>query len=238
MSLLECKDLTFRYGRKLALSNQNLALSNLNLDLETGQIVGLLGPNGSGKTTLIKLIEGLLTPTSGQVLVDGKKPGPETKAMVAYLPDRNFLPLYFTVGQVFDLYEDFFADFDRKKAKSMEEELGITDNTRLKSMSKGTLEKLHLVVTMSRRAKIYLLDEPIAGVDPAARDYIIRTIIGGYSPDSLVIISTHLIADIENVLDDVIFINKGEVTLHGKADELREKRGLSIDDQFREAFRC
>ena len=191
MSLLECRGLTKQYGRKAA-------LSCVDLTLESGRIVGLAGPNGSGKTTMIKLIQHLLTPTSGEILVDGKHPGTETKKIVSYLPDRDFLPDWMSVRDLLTFYEKFFADFNREKALNMLSHLQLEtgDNTPLKKMSKGTREKVQLILTMSRDAKVYLLDEPIAGVDPATRDYIIRTIITNYSENALVLISTHLIADV------------------------------------------
>lgn len=185
-----------------------------------------LGPNGSGKTTLIELANGLIKPTSGQVLIEGMAPCVKTKAKVAYLPDRDFLPEYMSTAQLLDYYEDFFAD------------LGLDASGRLKELSRGTREKVQLILTMSRRTHAYLLDEPIAGVDPAARDYILRTIISNYSPDSLVLISTHLIADIESVLDDVVFLKQGHVVLHESAEDLRERTGKSVDSLFREVFAC
>ncbi|MGN0710042.1 MAG: ATP-binding cassette domain-containing protein, partial [Anaerovoracaceae bacterium] len=190
------------------------------------------------KTTLIKTIEGLLSPASGEVLIDGERPGIDTKAEVSYLPDRNFLPLHFTVDGVLGFYSDFFEDFSQKRAEDMIDQLGLDRKQRLKSMSKGTLEKLHLIITMSRRAKVYLLDEPIGGVDPAARDYILNTILSSYSKDVLILISTHLIADVEQILDDIVFMRDGKITLHESADSLREKRGMSVDGVFREEFRC
>ncbi|WP_283171734.1 ABC transporter ATP-binding protein [Curtanaerobium respiraculi] len=219
MTILECKALTKRYG-------EVAALDGVDLSLEAGQVIGLLGPNGSGKTTLIKLANGLIKPTSGQILIEGMPPCVETKAKVAYLPDRDFLPEYMSTAQLLDYYQDFFAD------------LGLDVSGRLKELSRGTREKVQLILTMSRRAHAYLLDEPIAGVDPAARDYILRTIISNYSPDSLVLISTHLIAGIEGVLDDVVFLKQGSVVLHELADDLRERIGKSIDGLFREVFAC
>lgn len=217
--LLECKTLAKRYG-------EVAALDGIDLSLEAGKVIGLLGPNGSGKTTLIKLANGLIKPTSGQVLIEGMAPCVKTKAKVAYLPDRDFLPEYMSTAQLLDYYEDFFAD------------LGLDASGRLKELSRGTREKVQLILTMSRRAHAYLLDEPIAGVDPAARDYILRTIISNYSPDSLVLISTHLIADIESVLDDVVFLKQGHVVLHESAEDLRERTGKSVDSLFREVFAC
>ncbi len=231
MYLLECKDLSKSYGSKRA-------LEKVNLQLKSGRILGLLGPNGSGKTTLIKLAEGLLQPSEGQVLINGHIPAEDTKGKVAYLPDREFLPDYMTVEQLLKFYADFFNDFDTERAELMLKNLGINKSHRMKKLSKGTKEKVQLILTMSRDAKIYILDEPIAGVDPAARDYILKTIISNYSPDSLVIICTHLIADIESVLDEVVFLKEGRVVLHKEADVLREETGKSIDGLFREVFKC
>lgn len=214
------------------------ALDQVTLELEAGQIVGLLGPNGSGKTTLIKIMNGLLTPTAGNVLINGLEPGIETKKMVAYLPDRNALPDYMTTDKLISLYEDFFEDFNRGKAEAMIKDLGIDPRLTLKKMSKGTKEKLQLCLVMARDAQVYLLDEPIGGVDPATRDYILRTIISNYNEDAVVIISTHLIADIESVLDDVIFIREGKIVLHESAEMIREEKEESIDQLFREVFKC
>lgn len=214
------------------------ALDQVTLELEAGQIVGLLGPNGSGKTTLIKIMNGLLTPTDGNVLINGLEPGIETKKMVAYLPDRNALPDYMTTDKLISLYEDFFEDFNRGKAEAMIKDLGIDPRLTLKKMSKGTKEKLQLCLVMARDAQVYLLDEPIGGVDPATRDYILRTIISNYNEDAVVIISTHLIADIESVLDDVIFIREGKIVLHESAEKIREEKEESIDQLFREVFKC
>ena len=214
------------------------ALDEVTLELEAGQIVGLLGPNGSGKTTLIKIMNGLLTPTGGNVLINGLEPGIETKKMVAYLPDRNALPDYMTTDKLISLYEDFFEDFNRAKAEAMIKDLGIDSRLTLKKMSKGTKEKLQLCLVMAREAQVYLLDEPIGGVDPATRDYILRTIISNYNEDAVVIISTHLIADIESVLDDVIFIREGKIVLHESAEMIREEKEESIDQLFREVFKC
>ena len=214
------------------------ALDDVTLELEAGQIVGLLGPNGSGKTTLIKLMNGLLTPTAGSILINDMEPGIETKKIVAYLPDRNALPEYMTTDQLINLYEDFFEDFNRAKAEAMINDLGIDPRLTLKKMSKGTKEKLQLCLVMARDAQVYLLDEPIGGVDPATRDYILRTIISNYNEDAVVIISTHLIADIESVLDDVIFIREGKIVLHESAEMIREEKEESIDQLFREVFKC
>jgi len=231
MYVLECKKLSKSYGSKRA-------LENVDLQLGSGRILGLLGPNGSGKTTLIKLAEGLLQPTEGEILIDGGKPGAASKAKIAYLPDREYLPDYMTVEQLIKFYGDFFEDFDKERAEDMLASLNIHSKQKMKKMSKGTKEKLQLILTMSRDAKIYILDEPIAGVDPAARDYILKTIISNYCPDSLVIICTHLIADIESVLDEVVFLKDGRVVLHGNADAIREQKGKNIDGLFREVFKC
>lgn len=231
MSLLECKKLNKNYGGAYA-------LTDVDLTIEGGHIIGLLGPNGSGKTTLIKLVNGLLTPTSGEVHIDGKKPSPETKAIVSYLPERNALPLWMTARQAMDYYADFYEDFNRDKAKDMIASLGLDEGQRIKAMSKGTREKLQLILVMSREAQLYLLDEPIGGVDPATRDYILRTIIGNYNENASVILSTHLIADVEQVLDDVIFLRDGRIELHKSVDEIREETGKSVDELFREVFRC
>ena len=231
MSLLECRKQNKNYGG-------GFALNDIDLQIEPGRIVGLLGPNGSGKTTLIKLINGLLTPTGGEVLIDGRKPSPETKAIVSYLPERNALSEWMSAKQAMDYYADFFEDFNRDKAKEMIRNLGLDEQARIKTMSKGTREKLQLILVMSREAKLYLLDEPIGGVDPATRDYILRTIISNYNENASVIISTHLIADVEQVLDDVIFLREGHIELHESVDEIRNEKGTSVDALFREVFRC
>jgi ABC-2 type transport system ATP-binding protein len=231
MAILSCKGLSKRYGR-------NLALDGVDLNIEPGRVVGLLGPNGSGKTTLIKLVNGLLTPSSGEILIQGVKPGPESKAVVAYLPDRDYLADWMTPEQQMDLFQDFYADFDRAKAEEMIERLGVDKKLRFKQLSKGNREKLQLILVMSRKAKLYLLDEPIGGVDPATRDYILETIIHNYNPDAAVILSTHLIADVEKVLDEAIFLKNGQIVLHAQADAIREEKGMSIDQYFREVFRC
>lgn len=214
------------------------ALNSVSLSLNAGRIVGLLGPNGSGKTTLIKLANGLLTPTSGQITIGGGPVGKESHAMVSYLPERTSVPLWMTAEQLLDFYCDFYPDFRRDAAEEMLRSLGIPAKQRIRQMSKGTREKVQLIVTMSRKAKLYLLDEPIGGVDPATRDYILTTIISNYDPEAAVVISTHLIADVERVLDDVIFIDKGRVVLQSSVDDIREKEGKSVDQLFREVFRC
>lgn len=228
---LECEALNKRYGTRSA-------LTNLTVHFEQGRIIGLLGPNGSGKTTLLKLAAGLLVPSGGSIRVVGHEPGVETKGMVAYLPDRMALPAYMRTADVMDFYQDFFADFDTEKAKSMLADLGIGPKDKIGAMSKGTREKLQLVLTMSRAAKLYLLDEPIGGVDPAARDYILHTILSNYSEDAAVMISTHLIADVEPVLDEAVLLKEGRLFAHRTVDEIRETEGKSVDAYFREGFKC
>ena len=231
MARIEISNLTKKFG-------DLTALDDVTVSLEQGQIVGLLGPNGSGKTTLIKILNGLLQPEAGSVTINGSAPGVETKKVVAYLPDRNALPDYMTASQLMDIYEDFFEDFDRLKAEAMVDDLGIDRKQTMKKMSKGTKEKLQLCLVMARQAEVYLLDEPIGGVDPATRDYILRTIISNYNEDAVVLISTHLIADVETVLDDVVFLKEGRIVLHKAADEIREEKGESVDKLFREVFKC
>ncbi len=231
MTVLECKDLVKSYGKTPALDGVSFAV-------EPGRIVGLLGPNGSGKTTLIKLANGLLTPTSGEIEICGLKPGKETHALVSYLPERTCIPLWMTTKQLLDFYQDFYADFRREAAEEMLQHLGIRQGQRIKQMSKGTREKVQLIAVMSRAAKLYLLDEPIGGVDPATRDYILSTIITNYNPEAAVVISTHLIADVEKVLDDIIFISQGRMVLQSSVDQIREEKGMSVDELFREVFKC
>ena len=231
MAILECQGLNKRFG-----SIQ--ALDGVELNIEPGRVVGLLGPNGSGKTTLIKLANGLLTPSSGTIRIDGKTPGRETKALVSYLPDKEYLPEWMNARQLMDFFADFYADFERERAEVMLRRLGIDESMRIKQMSKGTREKVQLILTMSRQASLYLLDEPIGGVDPATRDYILDTIIRNYNPSAAVVISTHLIADVEQVLDDVIFIRGGRVLLQSSVDAIREEQGKSVDAYFREVFKC
>lgn len=228
--ILKCTGLTKKYGN-------TLALNNIDLTLESGKIIGLLGPNGSGKTTLIKLINGLLTPTEGSLLVGGTPIGVETKKIVSYLPDNNFLPLWMTTEQIVGLFSDFYEDFRPELAFRLLERLGIQRDARLKTLSKGNKEKVCLILVMCRNALLYVLDEPIAAVDPATRDYVISTIINNYNPSASVLISTHIISDIEPVLDEVIFINKGELVLHKSVEEIREEKGTSVDALFREVFR-
>lgn len=230
MPILECRELRKRYGGVEA-------LAGVTLTAEPGRVLGLLGPNGSGKTTLIKLVCGLLQPTGGEVRICGLAPGAEAKKLTSYLPDRMSLPERMSAGRLLDLYADFFADFDRERAAELLGRLGIHSGDRLRSLSRGARERVQLVLAMSRRAKLYLLDEPIGGVDPAARDYIIETIMANYAPDSAVIISTHLIGDVERILDDAVFLDRGGVALSGAADELRERSGKSLDELFREVFR-
>ena len=231
MAVLECKNLTKQYGHVTA-------LEDVSFSIEPGRIVGLLGPNGSGKTTLIKLANGLLTPTSGELTICNADPGKETHAIVSYLPERTSIPLWMTATQLLDFYQDFYKEFRRDAAEEMLAHLNIPAKQRIKQMSKGTREKVQLIMVMSRAAKLYLLDEPIGGVDPATRDYILSTIIGNYDPEAAVVISTHLISDVEKVLDDVIFINQGRVMLQSSVDQIREEKGMSVDELFREVFKC
>lgn len=229
--MMKCEGLTKRYGGLLA-------LDHVDLTLESGRIVGLLGPNGSGKTTMIKLANGLLVPTEGHILLEGHEPGVESKKIVSYLPDASYLPDWMNVGGLLEMFQDFYQDFDIAKAKEMVEQLNLSMYSRLKSLSKGNKEKVQLILAMSRQAKIYFLDEPIGGVDPAARDFILNTIIKNYSENATVILSTHLISDIERVLDEVVFLNRGRVVFHRSVDEIRETEGKSVDQLFREVFRC
>ena len=231
MPILECRELSKRFGK-------TVALDNISLSLEPGRVIGLLGPNGSGKTTLIKLANGLLTPSEGEILIDGQEPGPKTKAIVSYLSDKEYLPEWMNTRQLMDFFEDFYKDFDRGRAEEMLVRLGLDEKQKVKQMSKGTREKVQLILVMSRRAKLYLLDEPIGGVDPATRDYILDTIIRNYNPEAAVVISTHLIADVEQVLDEVIFIQNGQILLQSSVDSIREEKHMSVDQYFREVFRC
>lgn len=228
--LLRLENLTKRYGSLVA-------LDNVSLSVESGRIVGLLGPNGSGKTTLIKILNGLLTPTAGTATICGLAPGVKTKEMVAYLPDNVFLNSWMRVRQIVSYFADFYADFRPELAYAMLEKLDISPDRRLKTLSKGNKEKVCLILVMSRNARLYVLDEPIAGVDPAARDYVISTIINNYNPEATVLISTHLIADIEQVLDEVVFIHQGHILLQKTVDEIREENGKSVDELFREVFK-
>lgn len=219
-------------------SKKKVVFHNLNLNLESGKIIGLLGPNGSGKTTLIKLLAGLLKEEKGSVTIGGHEVGHESKAIVSYLPERTYLNENLKVKQVINMFKDFYADFDEARAYHMMDLLKIDTNMIIKKLSKGNKEKVQLIMVMSRRAKLYLLDEPIAGVDPAARDYIIETILSNFDSEASILISTHLISDIENILDDVIFIKDGNIVCHQDADSLRQEKGQSIDEIFREVFRC
>lgn len=229
--IYEAHQLSKRYGH-------TQALDCLDLTLMPGKFVGLLGPNGSGKTTLIKISAGLLTPTSGSVLIHNQKPGPATKTIVSYLPDRMALPTELSAEDAASMYADFFADFDPVKAHTMLKDLKISPSQRIGTMSKGMQEKIQLCLTMSRSAKLYLLDEPLGGVDPAAREYILTTILRNYSEDAAVLFSTHLISDIENVLDEVAILQFGKLLVHDSTDHLREETGMSIDQYFKEVFRC
>ena len=229
--ILECRDLSKRYGSVQA-------LERVNLTIEPGKIVGLLGPNGSGKTTLIKMANGLLTWERGDLLIDGMAPGIETKKIVSYLPERTYLSEWMTAAQTIDFFEDFYPDFRRDRAEEMLLRLNVPLDRRIRQLSKGTREKVQLILVMSRKAKLYLLDEPIGGVDPATRDYILSTIIGNYDPEATVIISTHLIADVEQVLDEVVFISQGQIVLQRSVDQIREEQNKSVDQLFREVFRC
>lgn len=228
---LKAVSLSKRYGGALA-------LDGLDLELPRGKIIGLLGPNGSGKTTFIKLAAGLLTPTAGKITICGEPVGPKSKAVVSYLPDRTYFSKQMQVGMLMDFFGEFYEDFDRQRAEEMLKALGIDTKARFRTLSKGTQEKVQLVLTMSRRARLYLLDEPIGGVDPAARDYILNTIIQNYDPDATVLISTHLIADVERVLDEYIFLYQGKIIQKGSADQVREETGKSLDELFREVFKC
>ena len=231
MALLECNGLTKAFGH-------TTALEDVTFSLEPGRIVGLLGPNGSGKTTLIKLANGLLTPSAGTITISGQVPGKVSHSLVSYLPERTSIPLWMTAAQLMDFYQDFYADFRRDAAEEMLAHLNIQPKQHIKQMSKGTREKVQLIMVMSRAAKLYLLDEPIGGVDPATRDYILSTIIGNYDPEATVVISTHLIADVEKVLDEVIFVDQGRVVLQSSVDAIREEKGMSVDALFREVFKC
>lgn len=217
---------------------RNLAVNNITLTLPRGKIVGLLGPNGSGKTTLIKMLNGLLTPDQGSIKINGQYVGVETKKRVAYLPDRTYLSGSQRISEILDYFCDFYEDFSKEKALEMLRNLNIDPSVRLKTLSKGNKEKVQLILVMSRKADLYVLDEPIAGVDPAARDYILRTIINNYNPEATVILSTHLIGDIEQVLDEVIFMRYGHLVLYTSVDNIREQHGKSVDAYFREVFAC
>lgn len=230
-NLLEFINVTKKFSNKTALDNVSFAI-------QPGRILGLLGPNGSGKSTSIKMINGLLQPDSGQVLIKGNTPSIESKKIISYLPERTYLNDWMTVSQILSFFEDFYEDFDSNRAKEMLTSLGIDENAKLKTLSKGTKEKVQLILVMSRKAELYVLDEPIGGVDPAARDYILSTIIQNYSESSSILISTHLIQDVEKILDDVILINNGQIYMTGSVDDIRSENGISIDNLFREVFRC
>lgn len=229
--LLTCTGLTKQYGSKAA-------LDNLNLTLPRGRIIGLLGPNGSGKTTLIKLINGLLAPTAGQLYINGNEPGPDTKKVVSYLPERTYFNSWMKVNDILDFFCDFYADFRRNRAEDMLQRLGIDPTARLSTMSKGTKEKVQLIMVMSRDADLYCLDEPIGGVDPAARDYILQTVIRAYRPQSSIILSTHLVRDVEAFLDDFILLRYGQMLLHAPVAYVTQEKGTTLDAFFREEFRC
>ncbi len=229
--ILTCEGLSKHYGAKIA-------LDNVDLHIGLGKIIGLLGPNGSGKTTLIKMANGLLQPTSGSIKIAGMTPGEESKAIVSYLPDADWLPDWMRVEQLVEMFTDFYKDFDPARANEMLQKLNLPPKAALKTLSKGNKEKVQLILAMSRNARLYLLDEPIGGVDPAARDYILHTILSNYSKDATVIISTHLIEDIEPVLDEAVFLKEGKVFAHRNVDDIRENEGMSVDAYFREVFKC
>lgn len=229
--IFECKNLTKCFGT-------TKALDSVSLSIGPGRIVGLLGPNGSGKSTLIKLCNDLLTPTAGEIRIGGFQPGVETKKIVSYLPEKSYLNDWMKVSEIISFFKDFYSDFVPGKAYDMLQRLNIDPGHRLKTLSKGTKEKVQLILVMSREAQLYLLDEPIGGVDPAARDYILDTILKNYSENATVVISTHLIADIEKILDDIIFLREGQVVLTKTVDEIRDESGKSVDALFREVFRC
>lgn len=228
--LIECRGLCKRFSN-------TLALDNVDLEVGRGKIIGLLGPNGSGKTTLIKILNGLIKPTLGDVRIDGEEPGVHTKSIVSYLPDRTYFADWMTVNDVVKMFSEFYRDFDMERALDMCAAMNIGISDRIRIMSKGTKEKVQLILVMSRRAELYLLDEPIAGVDPAARDYILTTIINNYNEEGTVIISTHLISDIERILDEVIFIRNGKIVRHEAVDDIKEKEGKSIDEVFKDSFK-
>lgn len=231
MSLVECKHVTKKYGMKVA-------LDDVNLTIEKGKIIGLLGPNGSGKTTLIKLLNDLLVPNSGEILIQGNHPGVETKKIISYLPERTYLNFNMRIKEVIQYFKDFYDDFREEVAYELLKKLGINPNDQLKTLSKGMKEKVQLILVMSRKAQLYILDEPIGGVDPVARDYILDTILKNFNEDASILISTHLISDIEKILDEVIFIKDGKIVLHESSDQLRDESGKSIDGYFREEFKC
>lgn len=231
MNLIKCTNLTKKFDNKTI-------LNNINLTITENKIIGLLGKNGTGKTTLIKLINDLLTPTSGEILIEGKKPSPETKEIISYLPERTYLDKTMTIKETLIFFSEFYKSFNIKKAKKLLKDLNLEEDQKLSKMSKGMLEKLTLILVMSRKAKIYILDEPLGGVDPATRDYILDTILTNFDENASIIISTHLIEDIEKILDEVIFIDKGEIVLNSPTDKLREKENKSINEIFRRYFKC
>lgn len=229
--IVQCMGLTKTYGRKIA-------LNQIHLNLERSRIIGLLGPNGSGKSTLIKIINGLLQPTAGDVLINGQRPGVDTKFRISYLPERTYLNPGMKVIEVVQYFQDFYPDFRMDRAYDMLSRLQIQPNERLKNLSKGTKEKVQLILVMSRDADLYILDEPIAGVDPASRDYILHTIVSNYNRNASILLSTHLISDVENILDDVVFIKYGSIVLQAGAEQIRQNEHKSIDRFFREVFAC
>lgn len=230
--LVEIVGLTKVYDKR------NVAVNNLTVTIPKGKIIGLLGPNGSGKTTLIKMLNGLLVPTMGSIKINGEYPGISSKARIAYLPDRTYLSGGQRIGDLLDYFADFYSDFSKEKAKQMLTSLNIDPSVKMRTLSKGTKEKVQLILVMSRNADLYILDEPIAGVDPAARDYILRTIINNYNPEATVLLSTHLIGDVEQILDEVIFLKYGQLVLYTSVDNIREEHGKSVDAYFREVFAC
>lgn len=228
-NIIEIKGLTKSYFKKKA-------LNNVSLNIEKGKVVGILGPNGSGKTTMIKIITGILRESKGDVLIDGRKPGVYTKSIVSYLPDRNFLYNWMNIQEAINLYKDFFTDFDENKAYDLLDFMNLDRNLKINSLSKGMTEKLNLTLVLSRKAKVYVLDEPIAGVDPVARDQILDAIIKNYDQESTMLITTHLVRDMENIFDNVVFLREGEIYLTGNAEALREERGMQIDSLYKEIF--
>ena len=229
--IVQCMGLTKNYGRKIA-------LNQIYLNLERGKIIGLLGPNGSGKTTLIKIMNGLLKPTAGEILINGLRPGVDTKYRISYLPERTYLHPGMKVMEIVEYFSDFYPDFQVDRAYDMLAHLQIQPYERLKNLSKGTKEKVQLILVMSRNADLYILDEPIAGVDPASRDYILHTIVGNYNRNASILLSTHLISDVENILDEVVFIRQGNIVLQAGAEQIRQNEGKSVDRFFREVFAC
>lgn len=230
-SIVEFNNLTKEFGKKKA-------LDQISLQIPKGRIIGLLGPNGSGKTTMMKLMNGLIQPSEGEVRIDGITPGKESKKLVSYLPEKTYLNEWMKVKDILSFFGDFYADFDHYKCRELLKDLNIDINDKLKTMSKGTKEKVQLILVMSRKAQLYLLDEPIGGVDPAARDYILKTILSNYNEGASIILSTHLIGDVEKLFDDVIFLSYGTIALNGAVDEIRQEKGKSIDELFREVFKC